>query len=95
MCAEGETTETLNIRMTFSNVGTAAGVLLFKGSEQIGGEHAINNSQAQFNVADAAIGSYILKVKNSDNSLSASGYSFIIAAYSDGNGTSGDPGDVN
>ena len=30
-----------------------------------------------------------------DNSLAASGYSFIVAAYSDGNGTGGDPGDVN
>ena len=95
MCSEGETTETVSIRMAFSNVGTAASVLLFKGNEQIGGEHAINNSQAQFNVADAAIGSYILKVKNSDNTLAASGYSFIIAPYSDGNGTGGDPGDVN
>ena len=30
-----------------------------------------------------------------DNSLAASGYSFVIAPYSDGNGTGGDPGDVN
>ena len=81
--------------MAFSNVGTAASVLLFKGNEQIGGEHAINNAQAQFNVADAAIGSYTIKVKNSDNSLVASGYSFNIVAYNDGNGTGGDPGDVN
>ena len=95
MCAEGETTETVALRIAFSNVGTATSVLVFKGSEQIGGEHAINNAQAQFNVADAAIGSYIIKVKNADNSLAASGYSFVIAPYSDGNGTGGDPGDVN
>ena len=95
MCAEGETTETVAIRLRFSNVGTAASVLVFKGSEQIGAEHAISEGVAQFNVADAAIGSYILKVKNSDNTLAASGYSFIVAAYSDGNGTGGDPGDVN
>ena len=30
-----------------------------------------------------------------DNSLVASGYSFNVVAYSDGNGTGGDPGDVN
>jgi hypothetical protein len=95
MCAEGETTETVALRIAFSNVGTATSVLVFKGSEQIGGEHAINNAQAQFNVADAAIGSYTLKVKNADNSLAASGYSFNIVAYNDGNGTGGDPGDVN
>ncbi len=95
MCAEGETTETVALRIRFSNVGTAASVLVFKGSEQIGAEHAIDNAQAQFSVADAAIGSYVIKVKNSDNTLAASGYSFVIAAYSDGNGTGGDPGDVN
>ena len=90
-----ETMTVGTLRIAFSNVGTATSVLVFKGSEQIGGEHAINNAQAQFNVADAAIGSYILKVKNADNSLAASGYSFVIAPYSDGNCTSGDPGDVN
>ena len=95
MCAEGETTETVSIRMAFSNVGTAASVLLFKGNEQIGTEHAISEGVVQFNVADAAIGSYTLKVKNADNSLAASGYSFVINPYSDGNGTGGDPGDVN
>jgi hypothetical protein len=94
MCAEGETTETVSVRMAFSNVGTAASVLLFKGSEQIGTEHAISGDTVQFNVENAAIDSYTLKVKNSDNSLVASGYSFNVVAYSDGNGQ-GDPGDVN
>ena len=95
MCSEGETTETVAIRMAFSNVGTAAAVLLFKGNEQIGTEHAISEGIAQFNAADAAIGSYTIKVKNTDNSLVASGYSFNIVAYSDGNGDPSDPGDVN
>lgn len=95
MCAEGETTETVALRMAFSNVGTAAAVLLFKGSEQIGSDHAISEGVAQFNVADAAIGSYVIKVKTSDNSLVASGYSFNIVAYNDGTGTGSDPGDVN
>ena len=94
MCAEGETTETLNIRVAFSNVGTATSVLLFKGNEQIGAEHAISGDAAQFGVENAAIGNYTIKVKNSDNSLVASGYTFNVVAYSDGNG-SGDPGDVN
>ena len=94
MCAEGETTETVSVRMAFSNVGTAASVLLFKGSEQIGTEHAISGDAAQFGVENAAIGSYTIKVKTTDNSLVASGYSFNVVAYSDGNGQ-GDPGDVN
>ncbi len=94
MCAEGETTETLNIRMTFSNVGTAAGVLLFKGSEQIGSVHEISGNTVQFNVENAAIGSYTLKVKNTDNSLVASGYTFNVVAYSVNEGGN-DPCDVN
>lgn len=86
MCAEGETTEDLNIRMTFSNVGTAQSVLLFKGSEQIGTEHAISSGSVNFTAAGAAIGTYALKVKNSDNSIVSSGYSINVVAYSAGGG---------
>lgn len=98
MCSEGETTETLNIRMNFSNVGNAAAVLLFKGNEQVGAEHAISNGAAQFGVENAAIGNYTLKVKKSDNTLVASGYTFSLVEYSAGGGgytPGGDPDDVN
>ena len=86
MCAEGETTEDLSIRVTFSNAGTAQSVLLFKGSEQIGTEHAINAGSVNFSAAGAGYGTYIIKVKNSDNSLVASGYSINVVAYSAGGG---------
>ena len=86
MCAEGETTEDLSIRVTFSNVGSAQSVLLFKGSEQIGTEHAINAGSVNFSAAGAGYGTYIIKVKNSDNSLVASGYSINVVAYSAGGG---------
>ena len=86
MCAEGETTEDLSIRVTFSNVGSAQAVLLFKGSEQIGTEHAINAGSVNFSAAGAGYGTYIIKVKNSDNSLVASGYSINVVAYSAGGG---------
>ena len=86
MCAEGETTEDLNIRVTFSNAGDAAAVLLFKGSEQIGTEHAISSGSVNFTAAGAAIGNYTIKVKKSDNSLVASGYTINVVAYSEGGG---------
>ena len=86
MCAEGETTEDLSIRVTFSNAGTAQSVLLFKGSEQIGTEHAISAGSVNFSAAGAGYGTYIIKVKNSDNSLVASGYSINVVAYSAGGG---------
>lgn len=86
MCADGETKEDLNIRMTFSNVGSAQAVLLFKGSEQVGAEHAINAGSVNFTAAGAGYGTYVLKVKKSDNSLVASGYSINVVAYSAGGG---------
>lgn len=86
MCAEGETTEDLNIRLTFSNVGTAASVLLFKGSEQIGTEHALSGNSVNFTAAGAGYGTYAIKVKNTDNSLSTTGYSINVVAYSAGGG---------
>ena len=86
MCAEGETTEDLNIRVTFSNVGNAQSVLLFKGSEQVGTEHAISAGSVNFAANGAGYGTYTIKVKNSDNSLVASGYSINVVAYSAGGG---------
>ena len=86
MCAEGGPTEDLSSRGTFSNAGTAQSVLLFKGSEQIGTEHAINAGSVNFSAAGAGYGTYIIKVKNSDNSLVASGYSINVVAYSAGGG---------
>ena len=86
MCADGETTEDLTIRMSFSNVGNAQSVLLFKGSEQVGTEHAISAGSVNFNVAAAGYGTYTIKVKKSDNSIVASGYSINVVAYSAGGG---------
>ena len=86
MCAEGEDTEDLNIRVNFSTVGNATAVLLFKGDEQIGTEHAISGSSVNFTAAGAAIGTYTIKVKKSDNSLVTSGYSINVVAYSAGGG---------
>jgi hypothetical protein len=86
MCAEGEDTEDLNIRVTFSTVGNATAVLLFKGDEQIGTEHAISGSSVNFTAAGAAIGTYTIKVKKSDNSLVTSGYTINVVAYSAGGG---------
>ena len=39
-----------------------------------------------FTAAGAAIGSYVIKVKKSDNSLVATGYSINVVAYSEGGG---------
>ena len=86
MCAEGEDTEDLNIRVTFSTVGNATAVLLFKGDEQIGTEHAISGSSVNFTAAGAAIGTYTIKVKKSDNSLVTTGYTINVVAYSAGGG---------
>lgn len=86
MCAEGETTEDLNIRMMFSNVGNAKSVLLFKGSEQVGTEHAISAGGVNFAANGAGYGTYVIKVKNTDDSLVASGYSIKVVAYSAGGG---------
>ena len=86
MCSEGETTAALQIVMNFSNVGDATSVLLFNGSTQVGTEHAISNGAVNFTADNCAIGSYALKVKKSDNSLVASGYTINVVAYSAGGG---------
>ena len=56
-------------------------MLLFKGDEQIGTEHAISGSSVNFTAAGAAIGTYTIKVKKSDNSVSTPGYTIYVAAY--------------
>jgi len=86
MCAEGETTEDLDIRMNFSNVGDATAIQVFKGSEQVGTDHEISGNAASFVVSGAGYGTYTLKVKKSDNSVATPGYSIIVSAYSAGGG---------
>jgi hypothetical protein len=86
MCAEGETTEDLDIRIVFSNVGSAQAIQLFKNGTQVGNDHAIDGNAANFVVSAAEIGSYVIKVKKSDNSVSTPGYSINVVEYSEGGG---------
>ena len=79
----GDTAD-LSIRVHFTNPGTAQSVLLFKGDTQVGTEHAISGSAAEFSAAAATLGSYSIKVKKSDNSLVASGYVFSVEAAGSG-----------
>ena len=51
-------------------------------------------SKYRVDVVGLKAGSYTLKVKNTDNSLVASGYTFNVVAYSVNEGGN-DPGDVN
>ena len=81
MCAEGETTEDLDIRIAFSNVGAAQAIQLFKNGTQVGSDHAISGTSANFVVSAAEIGSYVIKVKKSDNSVATPGYTIYVAAY--------------
>ena len=86
MCAEGESTEDLDIRVVFSNVGSATAIQLFKNGTQVGNDHAIDGNAANFVVSAAEIGSYVIKVKKSDNSVSTPGYTINVVAYSEGGG---------
>ena len=86
MCAEGETTEDLDIRVNFSNVGDATAIQVFKGSTQVGTDHEISGNAANFIVSGAGYGTYTLKVKKSDGSVATPGYSIIVSAYSAGGG---------
>ena len=65
--SEGESTIDLDIRVTFANVGNATAVGLFKGTEQVGTDHAITGTGCNFTAAAQTAGSYNLKVKKSDN----------------------------
>ncbi len=80
-CAEGEETEDLDIRVVFSNVGSAQAIQLFKDGAQVGNDHAIDGNAASFVVSAAAIGTYTIKVKKSDNSVATPGYTIYLAAY--------------
>ncbi len=80
-CAEGEETEDLDIRVVFSNVGSAQAIQLFKNGTQVGNDHAIDGNAANFVVSAAAIGTYTIKVKKSDNSVATPGYTIYVAAY--------------
>lgn len=86
MCAEGETTEDLNIRVAFSYVGDATAIQVFKGSEKVGNDHEIDGNAANFVVSAAAIGTYTIKVKKSDGSVATPGYSIVVSAYQAGGG---------
>ena len=86
MCAEGETTEDLNIRVTFSNVGNATAIQLFKNGTQVGTDHEISGNAASFVVSAAEIGSYVIKIKRSTGSVATPGYSINVTAYSAGGG---------
>ena len=61
-------------------------IQLFKDGAQVGNDHAIDGNAANFVVSAAAIGTYTIKVKKSDNSVATPGYSIVVAAYSAGGG---------
>jgi hypothetical protein len=85
-CAEGEDTEDLDIRVVFSNVGSAQAIQLYKDGAQVGSDHAIDGNAANFVVSAAAIGTYTIKVKKSDNSVATPGYTINLVEYSEGGG---------
>ncbi len=61
-------------------------IQLFKDGAQVGNDHNISGTSASFVVSAAAIGTYTIKVKKSDNSVATPGYSIVVAAYSAGGG---------
>ena len=98
-CQEGEDTESLDIRMTFSNKGNATAVIVEKNGAQVGAEHTISGTSASFTIANAAQGLYTIKVKKSDNTIAAPGYQVRLNAYvsngPDDNGYDPELGDGN
>ena len=80
--SEGESTIDLDIRVTFANVGNATAVGLFKGSQQVGTDHAIDGTGVNFTAAAQGAGSYNLKVKKSDNTWEQ--VSYYISVQQDG-----------
>ena len=80
--SEGESTIDLDIRVTFANVGNASAVGLFKGTEQVGTDHAISGTGCNFTAAAQSAGSYNLKVKKSDNTWEQ--VSYYISVQTDG-----------
>ena len=82
---EGESTIDLDLRVTFANVGNASAIGFFKGTEQVGNDHAISGSSVNFTVAAQSTGIYNLKVKKSDNTWEDVGY-YISVQQSGGMG---------
>jgi len=80
--SEGESTIDLDIRVTFANVGNASAVGLFKGTEQVGTDHAISGTGCNFTAAAQSAGNYNLKVKKSDNTWEQ--VSYYISVQTDG-----------
>ena len=64
--------------MTFANVGNASAVGLFKGTEQVGTDHAITGTGVNFTAAAQGAGSYNLKVKKSDNTWESVSYTISV-----------------
>ena len=80
--SEGESTIDLDIRVTFANVGNATAVGLFKGTQQVGTDHAIDGTSVNFTAAAQGTGTYSLKVKKSDNTWEQ--VSYYISVQTDG-----------
>ena len=91
---EGEDEMSLDIRVTFSNKGDASAIIVEKNGTQVGTDHALSGNAANFSINNATAGTYTLKVKKSDNTVSAPGYSITVQAYSSGGGYDPDFGDI-
>ena len=91
---EGEDEMSLDIRVTFSNKGDASAIIVEKNGTQVGTDHALSGNAANFSINAATVGTYTIKVKKSDNTVSAPGYSITVQAYSSGGGYDPDFGDI-
>ena len=91
---EGEDEMSLDIRVTFSNKGDASAIIVEKNGTQVGTDHALSGNAANFSITNATVGTYTIKVKKSDNTISAPGYSVTVQAYSSGGGYDPDFGDI-
>ena len=91
---EGEDEMSLDIRVSFSNRGSATAIIVEKNGTQVGTDHELSGNAANFSIAQASAGTYTIKVKKSDNTVSAPGYSITVQAYSAGGGYNPDYGDI-
>ena len=91
---EGEDEMSLDIRVTFSDKGSATAVIVEKNGTQVGTDHELSGNAANFSINAATVGTYTLKVKKSDNTVSAPGYSITVQAYSSGGGYDPNYGDI-
>ncbi len=91
---EGEDEMSLDIRVTFSDKGSATAVIVEKNGTQVGTDHELSGNAANFSINNATAGTYTLKVKKSDNTVSAPGYSITVQAYSSGGGYDPNYGDI-